>query len=268
MELKIVGLIAAMPGEIRPLLKVAGKYTKTKLGGFSLYGFSVAGRECRLIESGIGMKRAADAVKTLITGFKPEIIISFGFGGAVLPGMIAGDLAIAERAFFWCGTHPDNGEIIRFAVQPDILAALEQIVGKFGFSVRLGDFLTSDKILNKAELTGLLPSDMKNPVLDMETWAVAREAVQNKVPILAIRAVSDAADEELEFSLDRFVDREMNVRILRVLLAIASKPRILPQLLRLAGNSRIAGKNLATALHELLQTKTVQNFSQSDAAFP
>jgi adenosylhomocysteine nucleosidase len=256
MELKIVGLIAAMPGEIRPLLKIAGEYSKTKAEGFNLYGFSIAGRPCRLIESGIGMKRAARAVQTLINGFKPEIIISFGFGGAVLPGMSAGDLAIAGRSFIVRQTFPDAGETIGLSVPPNLLPTLENIGKKFGFSVREGDFLTSDKILSKKELAGFLPGDMTNPVLDMETWAIARETVLEKVPLLAIRAVSDAADEELEFSLDRFTDREMNIRISRILLTIASKPRILPQLIRLAGNSRIAGRNLAVALHELLQMES------------
>lgn len=253
MELKIVGLIAAMPGEIRPLLKIAGKYSKTNFGGFNLYGFSVAGRQFRLIESGIGMKRAARAAQTLIAEFRPEKLISFGFAGAVLPGMAAGDLAIAGRTFLVRESLPDAGDSIGLSFPPDILPVLENVGTKLGFAVEQCDILTSDKILNKKELGRVLPGDATNPVLDMETWAVAREAAQEHVPLLAIRAISDAADEELEFSLDRFMDREMNIRISRVLLAIASKPGIVPQLIRLARNSRIAGRNLAAALGELLQ---------------
>jgi adenosylhomocysteine nucleosidase len=64
--------------------------------------------------------------------------------------------------------------------------------------------------------------------------------------------VSDGADEELGFSLDEFVDEEMKVRLWRVLKAVARKPRIIPQLLRLAGNVKQAGNNLTDALVRVL----------------
>ncbi len=253
MESKIVGLIAAMPGEIKPLLRIAGKHSKTRLGAFNLYSLNVAGRQCRLIESGIGMKRAARAAQTLITGFSPEKLISFGFGGAVLPGMAAGDLAIAGRVFPVRESLPDAGETIGLLYPSGLLPNLQNIGNTLGFAVGQCDILTSDKILNKKELVGGLPSGVTNPVLDMETWAIALEAVRRNVPLLAIRAISDAAEEELEFCLERFMDREMNIRISRVLLTIASRPGILPQLIRLAGNSRSAGRNLAVALEEVVR---------------
>lgn len=259
MELKNVGLIAAMPGEIKPLLKIAGKYSKTKLGEFSFFSFCVAGKKCRLIESGIGMNRASNAAQALISECNPEVVISFGFGGAVLPGMSPGDLAVARRTFLFHGMLQDPGETFDLFFPPGLLETLEKTGNKVGYAVRQCDFITSDKILNKKELTGLLPKYMINPVLDMETWAIAREAMRERVPLLAIRAISDAADEELEFSLDRFTDHEMNIRISRILRTIAMKPSILPQLIRLAYNSRIAGNNLGVAVQELLQMESMQS---------
>ncbi|HET6420876.1 MAG TPA: nucleoside phosphorylase [Geobacteraceae bacterium] len=257
MEHKIVGLIAAMPGEIRPLLKIAGKYSKTKIGEFNLYSFSVKGRECRLLESGIGIRRAARAAQTLISDVRPGLIISFGFGGAVLPGMAAGDLAVAERTSLWRETSSDIGETIELSIPASVLPTLKNIGIKLGFSARQADFITSGNILNKKELTGFLPGYATNPVLDMETWAIVRETIAGNIPLLAIRAVSDAADEELDFSLDLFTDHEMNIRISRILLAIARKPGLLPQLIRLAGNSRVAGRNLAFALRGLLENDSL-----------
>ena len=45
----------------------------------------------------------------------------------------------------------------------------------------------------------------------------------------------------------------MNIRLGKVLWTVAKKPWIVPQLLRLSGNSRIAEKSLATALAALLE---------------
>ncbi len=224
MEHKTFGLIAAMAAEIKPLLNITGKCSKTKLEGFNLYSFSIAGKQCRLIESGIGMERAARAVKTLISGFSPSILISFGFGGAVRPGMNAGDLAVAGRNFLARESATDPRETVEITIPPGLLPVLANTGRKYGFSVRQCDLLTSDKILNKKNLTAYLPRDTANPVLDMETWAIARVAMPAKIPLLAIRAISDTADDEIDFGLDRITDREMNIRISRVLLTIASTP--------------------------------------------
>ena len=74
------------------------------------------------------------------------------------------------------------------------------------------------------------------------------------MPLLAIRAISDGADEELQFSIEEFTDKNMKMFLPKVLLAVAKNPRIIPQLLRLSKNSKVAGENLATALLAILET--------------
>jgi adenosylhomocysteine nucleosidase len=44
----------------------------------------------------------------------------------------------------------------------------------------------------------------------------------------------------------------MQIRIPKVLLTIARKPRFIPQLVRLARNSRVAAANLTQAMERLL----------------
>jgi adenosylhomocysteine nucleosidase len=253
MECKTVGLIAAMPDEVRPLLKKVGSYDKSVLDGFPLYRFSVAGRRCLLIESRIGTKRAERATQALIASEHPEVIISFGFGGAVRSGMAVGDLAIARSIRLHQGRYPDAREGIVLPVAAKVRQTLEAVCDQRGCAIREGDFLTSEIILNKKELAGDLPQDVVNPVLDMETWAVALVAAREKIPLLAIRAVSDAADEELGFSIGEFTDSDMNMRISKILSTIARKPGIIPQLIRLARNSRMAGRNLAAAVERLIK---------------
>jgi adenosylhomocysteine nucleosidase len=254
MERKIIGLVAAMPEEIKPLLKQVGAYEKSSAAGFNLYRFSIHGRSCRLIESGIGVGRAGKAAKALIASEHPEAIISFGFGGAVRPGMAVGDLAVARSIRLYRGRYPDAREAIVLPVPAKVRQALETVCNQRGCAVRQGDFLTSETILNKKKLAMELPQEVVSPVLDMETWAVAQVAAQGGIPLLAIRAVSDAADEELGFCISEFTDSGMNIRISKILWTIARKPRIIPQLIRLSGNSRMAGKNLATAVRLLLET--------------
>lgn len=253
MEQQIIGLIAAMPEEIKPLLKLIGTYDRSAAAGFNLYRFDIDGKSCRLIESGMGTRRAAKATEALISLERPDHIISFGFGGAVQPGMVVGDLAVAGSSLLYQGRRPGASEAIVLAVSDKVRLRLEAICKKLGYTAWQGNFLTSGEILSKKELAETLrQQDAVNPVLDMETWAIAQVTAREEIPLLAIRAISDAAEEELGFSISEFVDSEMNIRIYKILGTIAQKPWIISQLIRLAGNSRIAGRNLAAVVKELL----------------
>jgi adenosylhomocysteine nucleosidase len=200
----------------------------------------------------MGVGNAAEATAALIAAHRPELLVSFGFGGAVRRGTAAGDLVLATRLF-----RLESGKLTRLQ-GPDCefteraRKALE-IHSPSAFQVHLGAFITTDRIENKQGLAGLLDPDLDNPLLEMETGAVAWVASGAGIPLVAIRAVSDTADEELDFSIGDITDKKLNVSIPRVLLTLARKPRILPQLLRLSRNSRLAGNHLASGILAVLQ---------------
>ncbi len=243
MDETVIGLVAAMPDEIRPLLRLAGPFTKEKKAGFTLYRFAIGAHRVILIESGIGPERAATATAQLIALAAPAVLVNFGFGGAVTAGPGVGDIVVAERILF----HRKG----LFSEQPGLARELaEKAAGGVGHGNRAlrGTFITAAEMLQKRVLTGLLPAGIIHPVVEMESAAVARIAAREGIPLIAIRAISDGAEEELGFSIDEFTDREMRIKVWKVLLAMGKKPRIVPQLVRLARNARLAGRNLAPAI--------------------
>ena len=250
---KTIGLVAAMPEEIQPLLRHGGTYRREQVSGFNLYLFTIRGRNAALIESGIGAARAADATATLIKAAAPGIIINFGFAGAVLAGPAVGDVVIANRLLFF----KERLFIEQAGLSPELSAELASLLDKScsgrEFRIHSGTFVTTGEIIAKRRLAGLLPAGVINPVVEMETAALARHAAQANIPLAAIRGISDGADEELGFSIGEFTDREMNIQAWKVLRTVAVKPRIIPQLFRLARNSKKAGDNLAVALVALLE---------------
>jgi adenosylhomocysteine nucleosidase len=253
MDHATIGLIAAMPEEIKPLLARVGPYRKESIASFNLFRFTVAGQRVCLIESGMGTAKGAAAAQALIDAVNPTVIVNFGFAGAVTPGPAVGDLVTAERLFF----QRDLSLTEEYGLDRDLTeltaTTLAKECGGKPFQVYRGACITAGRIVAKAKLAGALPPGVVNPLLEMETAAVARVAARSKVPLIAVRAVSDGADEELGFSLEELTDAELNVRIARVLLTVVRKPRIIPQLLRLAKNAGRAGKNLADGLLPVLQ---------------
>jgi adenosylhomocysteine nucleosidase len=89
--------------------------------------------------------------------------------------------------------------------------------------------------------------------VEMETAAVARVSAAQGIPFLGLRSVSDPWNEELAFSLDDFCDEARRIRLPKVVATIIKRPGIVPQLLRLARNSRLAAKGLARAMERLLE---------------
>lgn len=250
---KTIGMVAAMQEEIHPLLRRAGKCRRENISGFSLYRFTAGARDAALIVSGIGTARADQATGVLIDSAAPAIILSFGFAGAVQAGTAVGDIVVADRLLFFkerlfsaqTGLSPD--------LSAELASQLEKSCSGREFRIHRGTFVTTGEIIDKGSLAGLLPDGTINPVLEMETAAVARVAGRAHIPLVAVRAISDGADEVLGFSIEEFTDREMNIRAWKVLRTLAGKPRILPQLFRLARNSKRAGENLAVAVMALLE---------------
>jgi len=230
-----------MPDEIRPLLRLVTPWERSCSGTFPLWRLRVGNAALCLVESGIGFDRATAATEALVAAASPVVIVSFGFGGAALPGLRVGDLVVGMSS--WLAG--PQGVVLRRELDRTLAAELAGELDRRCGGATRGEIITSTRILRKEKLAQGLPAGIATPVLDMETAAVAEACHRHGIPLVALRAISDDATEELAFSLDEFTDGEMAIRPLKVLATIARKPWLIPQLLGLARNSRAAGKRLA-----------------------
>lgn len=248
MKHESIGIVMAMQEEIRPVLRRLGRHRKEQAGRFPLYLFQRDGRQLFLIESGMGTKRASAATEELIARAQPRMIITAGLGGAIRPGLNVGEVVLAGHVLTL-----DEGITTKITAiaNDELLRAVHKSLPGQPFRIVDGTTVTTGGIVNKRLADQQLAREIVNPVLDMETSAVAGITGRNGIPLIAVRAISDAAEEELLFSLDELSDRELNIRIGKVLSTIAKRPRILPQLIRLAKNSKLAANNLAIILEQL-----------------
>lgn len=241
MKMSNIGLIAAMPEEIAPLLRRVGRYSREKAGRHKIYRFQAGPLSACLIESGMGPRNATEGASQLIEACTPQVILNFGFAGALSPELKSGDIVSADRLLF---SHDGL-----FSEQ-QWLTLLQEPVGQ---QVQQAAFVTTSRITDKKYLADRLPTGIRQAVVEMETAAVAKVAGTAGIPFIAIRAISDELGEELGFTLEEFCDQGLNLKIWRVLLTVARKPWIIPQLVRLGGNSKKAGYNLSSFLYKNLQ---------------
>jgi adenosylhomocysteine nucleosidase len=243
-----IGIITAMTEETQAVVRAIGGARKVQIGRLLVQQGSLAGHDIVITEAGMGFTNAARMAENLLQQAGPDLIISAGFCGGVAAELLVGDIVVATELTIVSEKNLDHVpvEIPAFCKNFVVRQAAE------GRRVFGGLFASTPAIMQKSRLAALLPPDAPYPVVEMESAAIAIVAVENGIPFCGIRAVSDPFDEELGFSLDEFCDQRMRIRIPRVLLTIARKPRIIPQLIRLARNSRVAGASLSQAVERFL----------------
>jgi len=251
MAQRTIGIIVAMPEEIRPLLKGIPSVVRDRIGTFPVYRFTQKNRQYVIIESGIGADRALAAAQALTETLQPELLISMGFGGGVSDGLTAGDIVIGTRFLVHMGENMIEETGVKVTPLP---AALTRQKAIGGCSIAEGTIISSASVQAKTAIAELMPGDVRRGVVDMETCAIARFATLTRMPLMAIRSISDGLDEELGFTMDEFMDDSMRVNVVKVFMTVARRPWIIPQLYRLSCNTRKAGRNLSILFSGLRET--------------
>lgn len=253
-----IAVITAMPEEFNAVARSLepGTAIRLSLPGLKALSCQAAGHEFLLVESGMGFGNAARAAESLIRDCRPDLLISTGFCGGIAPELQAGDVVVAQKII-----SANESGVEEFPVQfspiGQAFVARQAAEEKRVFG---GAFVSTSTITSKARLAGMLSGQYQNLVVEMESGAIAIVAAENNIALLAIRAVSDSADEELGFSLDELCDPDMRrILIHKVLLTVLRKPRIIPQLVRLNRSSRRAAESLTASLSRLFPT--LQNAS-------
>lgn len=167
----------------------------------------VAGTRVRLVVSGIGKVAATLALQHALDAGRPDWLLVVGVAGAAAPGVAQGTLVVPERAVQW------DLDARPFVDRPGLVPgmATDSMAADPGLrSVAITAAAGDTPVLGGAVLTGdrvVSSTDQRQALLerypdagcvDMETAAVAYAALANRVPWVAIRLISDAADHTLD----------------------------------------------------------------------
>ncbi len=166
-----------------------------------------------------------------------QALVSFGVTGALAPIAQPGRLLLPREV-----VTPDGG---RFAVDEHLLAALAGQLAPFD---PFGEALVGvgDAVLTVAGKRALRQATGAIAV-DMESHALARLAVDRRVPFVVLRAVADSAEADLPSLALAGMAPDGRTRVWPVLRGLAARPQELPALLRLAMQMRRALATLRAA---------------------
>ncbi|HEX3356309.1 MAG TPA: hypothetical protein VHS31_04940 [Tepidisphaeraceae bacterium] len=190
------------------------------------------------------VNRAVASVKTA----KPVRVAMVGIGASMLPTEDeAGKFGIIVSAGLAGALDPalQHGDVV-----VDAGAGLSPI--SWTSPVRLGGIHTSEKVVTTAKEKAELFARTGAVAVDMESEAIRGLAGRVKVPFLAIRAISDMADEPIDPAVLGMVDSFGRPRAGAVLTTIARRPTILRRLLKLRSNSLLAAGALEKCVRDLI----------------
>jgi adenosylhomocysteine nucleosidase len=236
-------IMAALPLEVRPFLRRVKARARRDLG-LPAWDWEAGGAVVAL--SGMGAAAARRAGETLVGRLRPELLVSVGFGGALTPGLAAGDLVLGET--FW-HYRPGTGEL-KPGPQPAPPRPLPRLCGALkqaGLTALTGSIVTTSRIIHKGR-QGEPLSGLPRPVLDLETGVLAELAAARDLAFLSLRAITDGPGEEIPEFLHTAGDPGASLGVGAALRWLAADFRRLSDLLCLWRRSRAAARQLAEAL--------------------
>ena len=222
-----IGVIAALPGELKPLVRRAQKMPVARGSGIAMWEWEVAGNQVVAICAGMGAPAARRAFTAGEFAGSMDAVISVGWAGA---------LAISAR--------------------PRECYAVSQVVdsltGERFFLSGAGERLvTTAHVADSAEKERLAASYGAS-LVDMEAAAVARLAQMRGIPMACFKAVSDGVGANLP-DLNPFIDVDGKMKMLPFLAHISMRPQFWFPLAQLGSNSAAGAQALAKVTEAFLQ---------------
>ncbi len=201
----------------------------------------MAGRNVAIAVSGIGTSCASRALQTLVAGHRPRIVLSVGFAGALCDRVRRGDWVVVEQVV----DDRQGGTV-------DLSLCSPMPIPRSG-QLHVGRLLTADHLIATPEEKAVLGRQYAALAVDMETWAIARQCAEMRLPCFGIRLISDDVNEALPAEIER-VARQPNAtrRLGAAVGVLMRRPSRLRDFLRLRLDGVALSAELAAFVEQLV----------------
>jgi len=258
----MIAILVAVKQELNPILRRAQANDVVRQAHLDFHEGRLGGQPVALLALGVGKECARIAAEMTIKCYRPDLVITAGFGGACVRDVADRDIVIGTEIL---ELEEDRGSDVRWRVvgQPTSLHALEQFRGNF--RVHYGRIITAEEMVLKAANKNRIGQATGALSVDMETSAVAAVCAARRTDFLAVRCITDRVHEDLpEQFNDFFVVGQLQPG--RVAAAVLRDPRLFLDLARLGRRAAQAGQTLARFLEAAVQQVNLPTMAQRRAA--
>ena len=229
----LLGIMGAMPEEMEKIISAIENKEIVERGGRIYYRGELFGQDVVAVFSRWGKVAAATTATNMILEFNVDRIIFTGVAGAISSELKVGDIVIGERLY----QHdmdarplmrrfeiPLTGKTSYETPQQNVDTMAQAVHNFLKNNREFRQLLTEQHISNVKMLTGDIASgdlfisstEMKHALIknlpsvvcaEMEGAAVAQVCDDYGVPLIVVRVISDAANEEAHISAIGFVNQ-------------------------------------------------------------
>ncbi len=220
-----VAIIAAMPGELKPLVR---GWPHSVRNNIHFWAQRTEEEEWIAACAGAGQAAAIRAFAAIEDGGPIDLVFSVGWVGALHADIAAGSAHNVAGVI-----DAKTGE--RFACEADAGELL---------------LVTNPRVADAAEKRRLAEAYHAD-LVDMEAAGVARLAAMRGIPFYCIKGVSDGFSENL-IDFNRFISPDGQFGMGQMLFYVLPRPWHWPALIRMGENSKKASQSIAKCLLDFL----------------
>lgn len=209
-----IGIIAAMPEELKLLVEHLEMAEKHQHLGHVYYTGRIGHHEVVLVESGIGKVMSAMSVAVLANDFEVTAVINTGSAGAVASGLEIGDVVVADRLVYHdvdvTAFGYDYGQMARqplyYEASRYLVEEMKAVLEKNQQVSQVGLIATGDSFIAGQDKIDQIKQHFPDVLaVEMEGAAIAQAAHSLGLPFMVIRAMSDTASHDANITFDEFI---------------------------------------------------------------
>lgn len=197
-----IGIVTAMAAESLPIYQKLGNVTaQSSISGAYIRKIDIGENTIYLATSGVGEIKAALAVQLLKDLFDVEVILNFGFVGALRKGLAVGELVLAEKVchYQFDTSKLDGTEVGQYDDKEDKYfyldaSLIERVLAAVKTDIRQVTVASGDVFVGDAAEKQRLADDFSADICEMELAGLAIACERNRIPLLSIKVISDKAD--------------------------------------------------------------------------
>ncbi|MDE6657159.1 MAG: 5'-methylthioadenosine/adenosylhomocysteine nucleosidase [Oscillospiraceae bacterium] len=224
--MKIIGIIGAMPSELKDIQSAQVDAIKTELAGYEFHESMHGNNKIISVCCGIGKVNSAICTQILIDKFQVDQIINTGIAGGMKADIKILEIVISTSvlshdldAHFLADYPPYHAE---FEADSKLQALAKSICDKKQIITHAGKIISGDIFVTDSVIKAKLITKYNPYAVDMETSAIGQCAWRNQIPFVSIRCISDLADDDGAMSFDNF-EKLATKRVAEIVLTMCEK---------------------------------------------
>jgi adenosylhomocysteine nucleosidase len=203
-----------------------------------------------LVRTGMGKDSALSALKEALSLTVPSLILSIGYAGGLDLKLKVGDLVLADKIL-------EINQAISlsktYSLDPKQLDLFERLDSNKKIIIYRGTLITVNQVIADSSAKQELGASHKALAVDMETSSLISYAIENKIPFVSVRAISDTMEQSL-INISSVVDDGGKVSKIKAGWYAVTHPSVIKSFMSLRIQSQKATTNLTEFVGAFLKT--------------